>query len=52
MRKGYYDAILLAVGHDRVRAMGAEAIRALGREPSIVYDLKYILGPGDADARL
>jgi UDP-N-acetyl-D-galactosamine dehydrogenase len=49
---GTYDAIVLAVGHDRVRNMGAEAIRALGKQPSVIYDLKYILRPEEADARL
>ena len=51
-RRGQYDAIILAVAHDRFRAMGARGIRDLGKEDHVLYDLKYILGPGDADIRL
>jgi UDP-N-acetyl-D-galactosamine dehydrogenase len=49
---GSYDAIILAVAHDQFRAMGARRIRALGKEQHVLYDLKYILGPEDADLRL
>ena len=49
---GCYDAIVLAVGHEDIRAMGADSIRALGKDPSVLYDLKYILKPGESDARL
>lgn len=47
-----YDAIVLAVAHDQFRAMGADKIRALGKDQHVLYDLKYILGPEDADLRL
>ncbi len=47
-----YDAIVLAVAHDQFRAMGAEAIRAFGKEQHVLYDLKYILQPSEADLRL
>ena len=32
--------------------MGADAIRALGAEGAVVYDLKYLLAPEEADLRL
>jgi UDP-N-acetyl-D-galactosamine dehydrogenase len=48
----HYDAILLAVAHDRFRSMGGEAIRALGREGAVVYDLKYLLPGEQVDLRL
>lgn len=51
-RPGSYDAIILAVAHDQFRAMGAGSIRALGKEEHVLYDLKYILSPEDADVRL
>jgi UDP-N-acetyl-D-galactosamine dehydrogenase len=47
-----YDAIVLAVAHDRFRAMGAKAIRGLGHEGAVVYDLKYLLPGEEADLRL
>jgi UDP-N-acetyl-D-glucosamine/UDP-N-acetyl-D-galactosamine dehydrogenase len=49
---GRYEAIVLAVAHDRFRAMGAGAIRALGNRKHVLYDLKYVLSPEDADLRL
>jgi UDP-N-acetyl-D-glucosamine/UDP-N-acetyl-D-galactosamine dehydrogenase len=49
---GCYDAIILAVAHDEFKQMGARAIRALGKPESLIYDLKYILSPHEADLRL
>ena len=49
---GGYDAIILAVAHDQFRAMGAAKIRAFGKDEHVLYDLKYILSPEDADVRL
>jgi UDP-N-acetyl-D-galactosamine dehydrogenase len=51
-KSGSYDAIVLAVAHDQFRAMGADKIRALGKDQHVLYDLKYILSPEDADVRL
>lgn len=50
--KNSYDGIVLAVSHDEFKEMGAEAIRALGKEKHILYDLKYILKADEADIRL
>ena len=49
---GAYDGIVLAVAHDEFRQMGAQGLRALGKETHVLYDLKYILEFGDADLRL
>ena len=49
---GAYDGIILAVAHDEFRAMGAEGLRALGRTPHVLYDLKHVLGADEADLRL
>ncbi len=49
---GMYDGIILGVAHEQFVAMGAQAIRALGKENHVLYDLKYILKPEDADIRL
>ena len=49
---GRYDAIVLAVAHDQFRAMGAREIRKLGKDDHVLYDLKYVLGPDEADVRL
>tara|TARA_B100001109_G_C18842247_1_gene465071 strand:+ start:92 stop:1369 length:1278 start_codon:yes stop_codon:yes gene_type:complete len=47
-----YDGIILAVGHDEFKAMGASAIRKLGKVKHVLYDLKYILDKKDVDIRL
>jgi UDP-N-acetyl-D-galactosamine dehydrogenase len=47
-----YDAIILAVAHDQFKAMGAQAIRSLGRPGAVLYDLKYILSAHETDLRL
>ncbi len=48
----YYDAIILAVGHDEFKKMGAENIHKLGKERHVLYDLKYVLAKKDVDMRL
>lgn len=48
----YYDAIILAVSHDKFREMSATQIRALGKSEHILYDLKYILPATSSDLRL
>lgn len=47
-----YDAIIVCVGHRQFREMGADAIRALGKKNSVLYDVKYVLPKGAADGRL
>ena len=47
-----YDGIILAVAHQQFRALGATAIRALGKAEHVIYDLKYLLGREESDLRL
>ncbi|MBU3735987.1 MAG: Vi polysaccharide biosynthesis UDP-N-acetylglucosamine C-6 dehydrogenase TviB [Methylobacterium sp.] len=50
---GGYDAIIIAVGHDQFKALGAAGVRAFGKASGhVVYDLKYVLDPAEADIRL
>jgi UDP-N-acetyl-D-galactosamine dehydrogenase len=49
---GAYDAIILCVGHDKFRAMGVDAIRALGKPGNVLFDVKHILPKEAVDARL
>ncbi|MCA4001961.1 Vi polysaccharide biosynthesis UDP-N-acetylglucosamine C-6 dehydrogenase TviB [Vibrio vulnificus] len=51
-KSNHYDAIILAVAHNEFREMGAEAIRALGKETHVLYDLKYVLKKQNVDMRL
>lgn len=52
LKQNYYDAIILAVDHSSTKLMGKEAIRALGKDSHILYDVKYVLPLGDSDIRL
>lgn len=52
LEKSSYDAIIIAVAHAQFRAMGIDAIRALGKCEAVVYDLKYILPSKQSDLRL
>ena len=49
---GSYDAIIIAVAHDKFREMGAQAIHALGKPNHILFDVKYLLPKEDVDGRL
>ena len=47
-----YDAVILAVAHDQFKAMGADEIRALGKEQHVLYELKYVHDATESDIRL
>jgi UDP-N-acetyl-D-galactosamine dehydrogenase len=51
-QKGAYDAIILAVGHNQFKAMGADDIHGLGKPEHVLYDLKYTLPKDQVDLRL
>ena len=52
LKPATYDIIILAVMHDTIKAMTPETIRSLGKNPSVIYDIKSILPPGVADGAL
>ncbi|SFC96099.1 UDP-N-acetyl-D-galactosamine dehydrogenase [Thiohalospira halophila DSM 15071] len=49
---GTFDAIVLAVPHREFLEMGPEAIRELGRENAVLFDVKSTLPAGSATLRL
>ena len=49
---GNYDAIILCVGHQAFRDLGAEAIRKFGKSNHVLFDVKHILPKESVDARL
>ncbi|MBA6296955.1 Vi polysaccharide biosynthesis UDP-N-acetylglucosamine C-6 dehydrogenase TviB [Colwellia sp. MB02u-9] len=51
-KEAHYDAVILAVSHAEFKALGAEKIKALGKENHVIYDLKYILPKDQVDLRL
>lgn len=50
--KGAYDAMVLTVAHEQFVQLGAEGIRALGKDAHVLYDLKYLLTAEQSDLRL
>lgn len=52
LRDGHYDAIVLAVAHEDFVALGAEAIRKLGKENCVLFDIKHALPTESVTARL
>ncbi|OOE63849.1 Vi polysaccharide biosynthesis UDP-N-acetylglucosamine C-6 dehydrogenase TviB [Salinivibrio kushneri] len=51
-KAGEYDAMILAVAHQQFADMSADAIRMLGKETHVLYDLKYALSAKSSDLRL
>lgn len=47
-----YDAIILCVGHEQFRQMGADTIRSFGKTNNVLFDVKHILPKDRVDARL
>ena len=50
--KGKYDAIVLAVAHDKFKLLSEELIRSYGKSNHILYDIKYLLKQNESDGRL
>jgi UDP-N-acetyl-D-galactosamine dehydrogenase len=51
-RPGSYDAVVLAVAHDRFRALGPKGARRFGRRSAVLYDVKYAFPAHEVDGRL
>ena len=47
-----YDGIVIAVGHNQFKALGAANIRRFGKVDHVLYDLKYLLPAEESDLRL
>jgi UDP-N-acetyl-D-galactosamine dehydrogenase len=52
LTENHYDGIVLAVDHSEFKSMGVEAIRKLGKNKHVLYDVKYVFGTKDSDIRL
>ena len=51
-KRGGYDAIVLAVGHDEFKAMGVRKIREWAKKLHVLYDVKYLFAADQTDGRL
>ncbi|MEO8998257.1 MAG: nucleotide sugar dehydrogenase [Rhodanobacter sp.] len=52
VEEGVYDAVVLAVAHQRFAELGSAAIRRFGRESCAIFDIKNLLPRDIADSRL
>jgi UDP-N-acetyl-D-galactosamine dehydrogenase len=52
LEPGRYDAIVLAVAHRQFAELGPEALRGLGRNGCVLYDVKGMLPRDAVDGRL
>jgi len=52
LEKGKYDGVVLAVDHSELKEMGEANLRVLGKENHVLYDVKHVLKPHEADIRL
>ncbi len=50
--KGKYDAIIIAVAHDKFREFSGDKIKVFGRDNHVIYDIKYLLKSYEVDGRL
>ncbi len=50
--KGHYDGVILAVDHTEYKTMGLDQVRAYAKSNHVLYDVKHVFGPQDADIRL
>ncbi len=51
-KEKYYDAIILAVAHDKFEIFSQAGFDNMVKEKSVIYDLKYMLPKSVADIRL
>ena len=49
---GKYDAIVLAVAHDKFKSLGLSKIKSFGKDKNVVYDIKYLFNSELTDGRL
>ena len=49
---GRYDAIVIAVAHDRFKAMGIGGLREFASERAVIYDIKGMFPKDQVDGRL
>ena len=52
LKRGHYDAAVIAVGHKEFKALGAAGVRRLCRRKHVLYDIKYVYPAAEVDGRL
>jgi UDP-N-acetyl-D-galactosamine dehydrogenase len=52
LKRGRYDAVVIAVAHREFRALGARGARRLCKKKHVLYDIKQVFPAKDVDGRL
>src|SRR6202161_1101136 len=52
LKRGRYDAVVIAVAHREFRALRARGARRLCKKKHVLYDIKQVFAAKDADGRL
>jgi UDP-N-acetyl-D-galactosamine dehydrogenase len=52
LKRGHYDAAVVAVGHKEFKAMGVAGVRRLCKRQHVLYDIKYVFPAKEVDGRL
>nr|WP_247749643.1 UDP binding domain-containing protein [Pseudoalteromonas viridis] len=52
LEKGKYDGVVLAVGHSELNELRVQQFALFGKENHVLYDVKHVLKPSEADIRL
>ena len=47
-----YDAIVLAVAHDKIKEISLEDLKTYGKDNHVIYDVKYLFKADEVDGRL
>ena len=51
-QRGAYDAIILAVAHDKFNEMGIDKVKQFGKKLFMIYDVKYLFPSNEVDGSL
>ena len=51
-KKRTYDAVIIAVAHEKFKELGIKNIRNFGKKESVIFDLKYLFNKHETDLRL
>ena len=52
LKKNTYDAILIAVAHNKFKKIGINTIKSLCKKNHVIFDLKYLFSKNQVDIRL
>jgi len=47
-----YDAIVLAVAHDKIKKISLKELKTYGKDNHVIYDIKYLFKSHEVDGRL